>query len=102
MWRGTLSPRKVDVLIRGLPADSATRMAMNDGQPLWTHTHWLLADLIDATNGVAWQVQNKDVPRQYQVKPPKPYPRPGSEAASSKAKISAAELLAFRERTRRE
>lgn len=99
MWRGTLSPRKVDVLIRGLPADSATRMAMNKGQPLWTRTDFILADLIDASNGVAWCVANKDVPSKSQSKFPKPYPRPGMDEV--KAKITAADLLAFRERTRR-
>lgn len=101
MWRGKLSPRKVDVLIRGLPADSATRMAMNESQPLWTRTDFLIADLIDTTNSVAWVTANKDVPRKDQGKFPDPYPRPGMEKAAGKAKISAADLLAFRERTKK-
>lgn len=101
MWRGTLSPRKVDVLIRGLPPDSATRQAMNKGEPLWTRHDFLLADVFDATQGVAWAVANKDVGRKDQSKYPEPYPRPGG-AEPKKAKITAADLLAFRERTRRE
>lgn len=104
MWRGTLSPRKVDVLIRGLPADSATRMAMNDREPLWSRTDFILADLVDATNSVAWISANKDVERRRQSSFPEPYPRPGTKKAGAKrtAKISAADLLAFRERTRKE
>lgn len=104
MWRGTLSPRKVDVLIRGLPADSATRMAMNERQPLWSRTDFILADLIDATNSVAWITANKEVPKRNQSKFPEPYSRPGMEKAGAHrtAKISADALLSFRERTRKE
>lgn len=101
LWRGKLSPRKVDVLIRGLPADSATRMAMNERQPLWSRTDFILADLVDATNSVAWVSANKDVERRNQSKFPDPYPRPGADKGH-KATITAADLLAFRERTRRD
>lgn len=101
MWRGTLSPRKVDVLIRGLPADSATRMSIN-GAPLWNRSDYILADIYDATQGVGWLTANKDVPRKDQTPAPKPYPRPGVEEASKKANVTAADLLAFRERTRRD
>lgn len=101
MWRGTLSPRKIAVLIRGLPADSATRMAMNKSEPLWSRTDFILADLVDATNSVGWIAGNKDVPRKDHSKYPEPYPRPGM-AKAGEAKVSAAALLAHRERTRRE
>lgn len=104
MWRGTLSPRKVDILIRGLPADSATRMAMNERQPLWSRTDFILADLVDAMNSVAWIMANREVPKAKQSKFPAPYPRPGADKASGKrgSTISADDLLAFRERTRKE
>lgn len=99
MWRGTLSPRRVDVLIRGLPPDSATRMAMNDGEPLWTRTDFILADVWDAiayntavTVGVAAGKEPKDVAT---------YPRPGGKPKSSKHTITAADLVAFQERTQR-
>lgn len=101
MWRGKLSPRKVDVLIRGLPVDSATRMAMNDRKPLWTDTDFLLAAVIDATNNVAWTVANKDVPKKDWGKLPEPFPRPGMESSTGKKTITAEALLAFRERTKR-
>lgn len=89
------------VLIWGLPPDSATRQAINKGKPLWTTTDFILADLYDAVEANTWVVANKDVPRHSQSKPPKPYPRPGMDEPK-KATISAAALLAFRERTRRE
>lgn len=99
MWRGRLSPRRVDVLIRGLPPDSATRQALNEGEPLWTRTDFILADLVDATNGVQWTVANKDVERRNRQQLPEPYPRPGLKRRKRK-EITAAELLAFRERTK--
>lgn len=98
MWRGTLSPRKVDVLIRGLPADSATRMSIN-GEPLWGRTDYILADLIDATNGHAWLTANSGVELHRQSKFPESYPRP---SAVEKKTITADDLMRFRARTRRE
>ena len=99
MWRGRLSPRRVDVLIRGLPPDSATRQALNKGEPLWTRTDFILADLVDATNGVQWTVANKDLERRNRQQLPEPYPRPGVERRKGK-EITAADLVAFRERTK--
>ncbi len=82
--------------------DSATRQAVNKGEPLWTRTDYILADLIDASNGVQWTVAHKDVPRRNWQPFPKPYPRPGMESAQRRGKktITAADLLAFRERTK--
>jgi hypothetical protein len=87
------------VLIWGLPPESATRQAINKGKPLWGTTDYLIADLIDATQYNTWAVANKDVRKQDQSKPPKPYPRPGMDEPK-KAKITASALLAFRERTK--
>jgi hypothetical protein len=44
-YRGTLSGRRVDVLIRQLPAESALVRALNGGRPQWTNTDHLIADL---------------------------------------------------------
>lgn len=44
-YRGTLSARKLGVLIRHLPADSALVRALCDGRPPWSTTDTLLADL---------------------------------------------------------
>lgn len=87
-------------MIRGLPPDSATRMALNDREPLWTRTDYILADLVDATQAVAWCVSNRDVPKTKQGKFPQPYPRPGMEVRTKKS-VTADMLLAHRERTRR-
>jgi hypothetical protein len=89
----------MSVLIWGLPPDSVTRQAINKGKPLWTTTDFLIADLIDSTQYTTWVVANKDVKRQDQSKPPKPYPRPGMDGPK-KATITAAALMAFRERTK--
>jgi hypothetical protein len=85
-------------MIRGLPPDSATRIAMNGQEPLWSRTDYILADLIDSNNGVAWLVANRDVPKRNQSSYPESYPRPGAETKPKKS-ITAADLKAFRERT---
>lgn len=99
MYRGTLSPRKVALYIRALPPDSATRIAMNGGQWPWSQTDYILADLVDATLGVAYQVAHKDVPKHNRSPYPDPYPRPG--AAVSKPVVTGAALLDHRQRTSR-
>lgn len=49
LWRGGLTPRRLAVLLRHLPADSATATAVGgDG---WTLSHYLQADLVHATSG---------------------------------------------------
>lgn len=100
MWRGKLTPRKVSVLIRGLPPESATRVALNDGKPLWSLTNYQLADQYDAQQTTTWAVANKDVAPKNRTKAPEPYPRPGAGEKTTR-KITAAALLAHRERTSR-
>lgn len=97
LWRGQVTPRKLDVMIRGLPPDSATRIAMNGKEPLWSRTDYILADLIDSNNGVAWLVANQDAPQWKRSQFPDPYPRPGD--TPKKRVITEADLKAFRERT---
>ncbi|MGW5876709.1 hypothetical protein ACWFMI_09210 [Nocardiopsis terrae] len=49
LWRGRLSLRRLAVLVRHLPPDSATAVAAGgDG---WTLTHYLQADTVHATTG---------------------------------------------------
>lgn len=45
LYRGTLSFRRVGVLVRQLPPHSRTVTAVNDGQPGWTVTDHLIADV---------------------------------------------------------
>lgn len=44
-YRGTLSARRVGVLVRQLSVNSALVRALNDGQPQWVNTDHLIADL---------------------------------------------------------
>lgn len=45
LYRGTLSLRRLAVIVHELPATSRTVTAINGGQPQWTPTDHLLADL---------------------------------------------------------
>lgn len=45
LYRGTLSLRRVGVLVHHLPHNSALVIALNDGQPKWTNIEHLLADI---------------------------------------------------------
>lgn len=97
MWRGELSPRRVALLVRALPRDSATRQAMDADNPPWGPTDYLLADIFDAIQYLTRAVQAgyaRKLPPE-----PKPYPRPGSQ--KRKKSISAADLLAAQERMKK-
>lgn len=90
LWRGRLSYRRLDALLRQLPEESRTQTALRDlprpepkpGEPRkfgpWGLTDYLLAQLIDAVNrntyttAVAGQLTPND--------PPAPFPRPGLPA----------------------
>lgn len=66
LWRGTLTPRLLMLLIKDLPATSRTARAINpDGAAIaaWGVTDYLLADLFDIT-------------AKTHFKNPEPYPRP--------------------------
>lgn len=45
LYRGGLSPRRLGVLIRHLPADSALVREMHGGRPPWSQLEHLIADL---------------------------------------------------------
>jgi hypothetical protein len=45
LYRGTLSPRRLGVLISALPAKSALVRALNGGEPPWSRLEHLIADL---------------------------------------------------------
>ena len=81
LWRGTLTPRRLLVLIRGLPPGSALGRAMGGDAAL--------SDEVTATRMAAWQIscyiasavgaKQSDLP-----KPPKP-PEPGWQAKAREA-----------------
>lgn len=99
LWRGRLSPRRVSVLVRALPDDSATKRAMRadvDDGPLWGPTEYLLADVFDAVRQHSHLVHTINAKRP--PSPPAPYPRPGDPKPF---RVTSADLIAFRERTTR-
>lgn len=71
-WRGTLSPRRLTLLLRRLPTDSMFfRKAYPDDARIaeWGPTEYLLADIFDLTYaGLAAGSKQK----------PEPYPRPAA------------------------
>lgn len=91
-WRGTLSPRRLEVLIRHLPPTSATKRAMLK----WHHsTEDILADVFDVLAGANWQRAHS---RERPVPYPKPYPRPGDELRRQQEALAiTAQLEAFEE-----
>jgi hypothetical protein len=71
---GRLSWRRFGVLVRHLPLDSATALAVNGDAAAWGITEHLLAAAVDALNAANWQrAGDKKLPR------PKPIPRPGTD-----------------------
>lgn len=66
-----MSWRRLRVLVRYLPADSATRRALDDESAGWGLSEQLLAAIADAVQGGNWQRSGGRGLR------PKPIPRPG-------------------------
>lgn len=95
LYKGELTLREFGVLVRGLPPTSRLRLALGDGQPPWTATDYLLADVYDALAAGNWQ--RSGGPKQ---KYPKPYPRPGSRRRAKDTPERAAALASARERAR--
>lgn len=66
------------MLLRHLPADSATAIALSDDrEPPWTRVEHLLAGVFDTLQVLAWQNANQG--RKSPTRRPDPLPRPGVE-----------------------
>jgi hypothetical protein len=88
LWSGGLSWRRLAVLIKHLPAESATMTALRNAAPVeqlkesaavadygsWSQTDMLLAELIDIASWLRW-TKTKDAEKNQNQ--PGPYPRPG-------------------------
>ncbi|MFJ7069205.1 hypothetical protein [Streptomyces sp. NPDC101115] len=96
LFRGLLTWRELGVLVRQLPAAARTRLALGDTDGLWGLAEHLQAQQIDELRVANWQRANEGLKRHEQSRPPEPIERPGTRR---KKKITAAELLAHRERT---
>lgn len=115
LWRGTLTLRRLGVLIEYLPPESATRTAMRDamsddertrlsegvqppGYGPWSHTDLLLARVIDVLEFLRYQgLALKGVKAQ----PPALLPRPGVARPKAPSAAGVAYLTEMRERHRR-
>jgi hypothetical protein len=91
-WRGTLSPRKLQLLIRNLRPDSAFfNAAAPDAARVaaWTPTDYLIADLFDIT-------------AKAHFRGPTPYPRPADQIKAEQERAERYAALAEQaERNRR-
>lgn len=82
LWRGTLSPRKIRVLVKHLPPESATVRALNPRTPEeehWTTDRQLLAGICDRVDQLTYttSILGVDQKHRNKIKEPRPIPRPG-------------------------
>ena len=76
LFTGEMTWRELGVYLRALPADSATRTAMNDGKPEPTAETVVLTDVFDMLQNIDWHIQAQNAEKKSQLpKKPKPYPR---------------------------
>ena len=81
LFRGRLTWRKLGVLVRHLPLDSATVQAQLGYEPASRVEH-LLYGLFDATQFANWQRVAMQTKKSKRSPAPKRLPRPGERAAS--------------------
>lgn len=117
LWRdnGTLTHRRVGVLVRYLPSESATQTEVRDSltedeldaiaapesHGAWSHGELLLAAISDALNVLVWQ--NGRLHGKSKAKAPEPIRRPGVRSTRREPQISEAGvsyLSELRERRR--
>ncbi|MFG2960025.1 hypothetical protein ACGF5O_40670 [Streptomyces sp. NPDC048291] len=81
--RGRLSSRRLAVLVRRLPRDSATLRELHGEATDWSVTDHLLAAVVDQLAEANWMFAT--VHRDEDAEPleyPRPVPRPGAERAA--------------------
>ncbi|WP_374005169.1 hypothetical protein [Streptomyces ipomoeae] len=81
--RGRLSSRRLSVLVKYLPRDSATLQELHGEAANWSVTDYLLANVVDQLSEANWMFAtvNRDEdaePLEY----PRPVPRPGTETGT--------------------
>jgi hypothetical protein len=95
--RCLLTWRELGVLVRQLPGGARTRLALGDTDSLWGLTEQLQALTVDELRNGNWQRANQGLKEHEQSRRPDPIERPG---VKRRRRITAAELLAHKERTR--
>ncbi|RVU27434.1 hypothetical protein EOT10_09735 [Streptomyces antnestii] len=80
-YRGRLSSRRLAVLLRHLPRDSALAHSLHGEAAEWATTDHLLAAVVDQLAEANWMFAtvNRDEDSN-PLDPPQPIPRPGAEA----------------------
>ncbi|MEV0494788.1 hypothetical protein [Streptomyces atratus] len=80
-YRGRLSSRRLAVLVRHLPRDSALAHSLHGEASEWTTTDHLLAVVVDQLAEANWMFAtvNRDEDTE-PIDPPQPVPRPGTTA----------------------
>jgi hypothetical protein len=78
LFDGTLSPRRLIVLIKHLPASSPLAIALHGDAAHWGVNEYLLASAIEVLMGANWQRGGGKGPK------PKPFPRPDPRAEKRK------------------
>jgi hypothetical protein len=95
-YRGTLSARRLRVLVQHLPADSNLVRALHGEQAGWGLTDHLLATAVDQLAVANWLfVCANTGPDDDQPDPPTPLPRPGVEAPAPPRASTPEEIAAF-------
>ena len=95
-YRGTLSPRRLRVLIRYLPRESALVRALHGDVADWGLTEHLLAGVVDelAVGNWLFVTANSDEHADPPARP-RPVPRPGAEEEEEIVATTPAQLAAF-------
>jgi hypothetical protein len=91
LWRGTMTLRKVGVLIKGLPPGSASMRAIAGVTgPLstWSLTEALLARLVDETAAYRWQWESAHLEPNTQHRDPPTSVLPREEQATKGSEVA--------------
>lgn len=86
-----LSLRRLAVLVRGLPADSATARAL-DPSLQWSSTEHLLAHVLDVLRVGNWLVVESNKRKGARNPFPQPVPRPGDPETRKPQQMNGREL----------
>ncbi|MVO83875.1 hypothetical protein GPA10_03610 [Streptomyces sp. p1417] len=80
-YRGGLSSRRLAVLVRQLPDDSALHRELHGEAARWTVTDYLLAHAVDRLAEANWMfaMVNRDEDAE-PLEPPEPLPRPDADS----------------------
>ncbi|WP_405479526.1 hypothetical protein [Streptomyces sp. NBC_00009] len=93
-YRGRLSSRRLAVLVRHMPRDSALAQGLHGNTAEWTTTDHLLAAVVDYLAEANWMFAtvNRDEDAE-PLEPPAPVPRPGAAAEDEASAASVPDSL---------